>query len=502
LTLSKVLIAEKAAVASEQPLASLAGLEILKGGGNAMDAAVATSLTLAVTLHPAGGLGGDFFVLVYVAKTGKVHCLNSSGWAPSGLTLDLLRSKGERGIPLFGPCSVVVPGTVAGICALHKKFGTIELKKLSRAAVRYARDGFPISDSVCRAIGRTLGSFSGEAKKVFAPGGTPPLQGEMIRQTKLAEVIEAVAGSGATAFYRGWPAEEIVKMFIDNGIGARASDFSSFRPEWVDPLTLEYRGVSVYEVPPNSMGATCLLMLEFLAQHDLSRTKPLSRERVSLTMQAAELAYGRRDEMLGDPRFTPFDLNAFMELDGAGATSKSRLKGGDTTAFSVVDKEGNVVSAIQSLFHYFGSRVFVGGCGIMLNNRGAGFKTTGPNQLQPRKRPLHTLSALLLTKERSPYAAIGCSGGEFRPMQHALFVTNLVDYSMPLERSVDHPRFLRSGHKSMLAEEGYDNLGGLPYEVQQLTHPGGTGVCQGIEMLPGSRKAVCDVRGDGLPAGF
>lgn len=503
MTLSRVLVSEHAVVASEQPLASFAGLDALKKGGNAVDAAVATSLALGVTFHPAGGLGGDFFALVYEASTGRVHCLNSSGWAPSGLTLELLRSKGEKGIPLFGPCSVVIPGAVAGICALHKKFGSLEFRGLPSAAVGYAKEGFPISAGFSRSIGATLDSFSKPARKVFAPAGAVPAQGDIIRQRNLGSLIEAIAREGPAAFYRGAPADELLAIFSENGIEAGASDFADFKPEWVAPLKLEHEGTTVYEVPPNSMGATSLLMLEHLSRRNISRMKPLSSQRVRATMDAAELAYERRDRMLGDPRFGRIDVDAFLKLDEPTKPHSSpRLRPGDTTAFSVVDGQGNIVSAIQSLFHFFGSRVFAEGCGVMLNNRGAGFRTAGPNGLLPRKRPLHTLSALLLARGDEPYIALGCSGGDFRPMQHSLFVSNIVDYRMALEQSVDFPRFLRIGRSSMIIESGYDSLRSLPYKTKRIPHPAGTGVCQGVEILPRARKAVCDVRGDGLPAGF
>ena len=505
MTLSRVLISEKAVVASEQPLASFAGFEVLKKGETPSMRRWprASRWLFAVTHPPTNGLGEDFFAMLYVAKTGRVHCLNSSGWAPSGSTLDLLRSKGEESIPLYGPLSVVVPGEVAGVHAMHRKFGTLSFAKLPSAAIGYARRGFPASAGVCRSLQRNIDFLPTTARKVFCPRGVPPEPGELLRQESLAGVIEEISREGPSAFYSGRPAQEILRILSEQGVEAKKSDFSGFKPEWVDPLQIEYGGTTVFEFPPNSMGATCLLMLEYLSARDLSRTKPLSWKRVNLTMQAAELAYGRKDLMLGDPRFSKIDMDEFMKLEGTmPSTTGGIVKDGDTTAFSVIDNEGNIVSAIQSLFHHFGSRVFVDKCGIMLSNRGAGFGMTGPNMLEPRKRPLHTLSSLLLARGDGPSQAIGCSGGDFRPMQHALFVTNLVDYSMTLEQAIDHPRFLRSGLQSMLVEGGYGDLSGLKYEIQRLPHPGGTGVCQGVEVLPQARKAVCDVRGDGLPAGF
>ncbi len=483
-------------------MASQAGSEVLRRGGNAFDAAVATSFALAVTFHPAGGLGGDFFAMAYEAKSGKVRCLNSSGWAPSGLSVELLRSEGKSEVPLFGPCSVVVPGLVAGILTLHKRFGTAGLRGLLSPAIIYSKKGFPAGDGICRSIAGTYDGLSAEARKVFAPEGRPPSPGDWIRQEKLGGVIEDISREGAAAFYKGPPADKISEKLTALGVPTKKKDFD-FKPEWVEPLSLDYNGTTVYEVPPNSMGATTLLMLKFLSEHDLRKTGSLSSERVGLTMEAAVFAYQRRDEMLGDPRFGGVDMAKFMRTDfGSKAPPPSTLRGGDTTAFSVADKDGNVVSAIQSLFHHFGSRVFVEDCGIMMSNRGAGFRMSGPNKLEPGKRPLHTLSALLVDRGGGPNLAIGASGGEYRPFQHTLFVTNIVDYSMSLEQSIDHPRFLWSGGRSLIAEAGFEPQTDSDYDMEMMPYPGRTGVGQAVEVLPKARKGVCDVRGDGLPTGY
>jgi gamma-glutamyltranspeptidase/glutathione hydrolase len=500
-TLSRVALFEHSAVASEQPLASLAGYQTLREGGNAFDAVAATAFALAVTFHPAGGMGGDFFAMAYEAKTGKVHCLNSNGWSPSGLTLDLIASKGEKGVPLFGPFSIVVPGFVGGVLELHKKFGSAETRKLLAPALSYAREGFPAGAALCRSIGLNLGSLSREAREVFAPSGRPPSPGEWIKQEKLGRVIASVIEGGADAFYKGWPAEKTSGKLTNLGVSTTMHDMD-FKPEWVQPLTFDYRGTTVHENPPSSMGATSLLMLKSLSQKDLKEASPASLERMKLTMEAAELAYERKSTMVGDPRFSSFNFHEFMKLGGSTHKGVQRLGSGDTTAFSVADREGNLVSAIQSLYHHFGSRVFVDECGMMLSNRGAGFSTDGPNKLEPRKRPLHTLSALLLSRRDEPLMAIGSSGGDYRPMQHALFVTNLVDYSMPLGQSIDYPRFLWSGGREVIAEAGYPTSGLPDYDIQPLAYPGATGVCHAVQVLARAKKAVCDVRGDGVPAGF
>jgi len=502
LALCKTLVAEHAAVASEQPLASLAGYDVLKNGGNAFDAAVATSLTLAVTFHPAGGLGGDFFGMFYEAKTGKVHCLMASGWAPSGLTRQLVISRANGRIPVYGPLTCVIPGYVAGICEMHRKLGSTEFKGLVSGPIAYASKGFPAGDGICKSVAGAYDDLPEPARRIFAPGGRLPRPGEWIRQEALGRVISEIASRGSEAFYRGWPAEKIGETLEKLGVPTEISDFREFAPEWVQPLKLDYRGTVVYEMPPNTMGATCLLILKLLSRVAWSQVGPSSKERVLKTIEAAVAAYARRDDMLGDPRFSKIDIESFMRVPPRTRARASRIRNGDTTAFSIADAHGNLVSGIQSLFHHFGSRVFVPECGISLNNRGSGFSMAGPNVVTPRKRPLHTLSSMLLERDNRPFVAIGTSGGDFRPLQHSLFVTNIVDFRMSLEDTVAHPRFLWAGGKSLLVEEGFER-GRVPgFDVQWLPMPGKTGVCHAVEISGRYRKAVCDSRGDGTPAGF
>ena len=502
LTLSKTIVAPHAAVATEQPLATLAAYDALKKGGNAFDAAVAASLVLGVTFHPAGGLGGDFFGMFYESKTGRVHCLNASGWAPSGLTLDLVKSRTNGQMPTYGPLTCVVPGMVAGVWETHRKLGTTEFSDLVRPAADYASQGFPAGEGFCRAVEGAYSDLSPEARAVFSPSGKPTTPGESIRQPALAKLLEAISQGGASAFYSGWPAERISRTLTDLGVPCTAEDFHDFKPEWVEPITLDYRGTRVYEVPPNSMGATSLLMLSILSETDLSKFGALSSDRIRVTADAALVAYAKRDEALGDPRFSRVDIKQFIGTRGRVGPLPPKVRSTDTTAFSVVDSEGNVVSGIQSLFHHLGSRVFVPECGIALNNRAAGFSTAGPNVVAPRKRPLHTLSSLILERDGRPYLAIGASGADYRPMQHVLFVTNAVDYSMAADKSVAHPRFLWTGGRTLIVEDGYQNASNSGYEVQKLPMPGRTGVCQAVEVGDTYRMAVCDIRGDGIPAGF
>jgi gamma-glutamyltranspeptidase/glutathione hydrolase len=385
---------------------------------------------------------------------------------------------------------------------MHRKLGSLEFRDLVSAPAEYASKGFPAGEGICRSTAGAYNDLSAEAKRIFAPNGRPPAAGDWIRQERLGKVISAVAEGGPEAFYSGWPAEKIREMLEGLGVPTEKADFQDFVPEWVTPLKFDYRGTTVYEMPPNTMGATSLLILKLLSGDRLSEAGPLSRERIEATMEAALTAYARRDEMLGDPRFGKIDIDKFMDTRPRSGVRQARVSTGDTTAFSVADSEGNLVSGIQSLFHHFGSRVFVPECGMFLNSRGSAFSMTGPNKVEPRKRPLHTLSSMLLERDGRPYLAIGTSGGDYRPLQHTLFVTNAVDYAMPLEEVVGHPRFLWGGGKSLLVEDGYEREGVPGFDIQWFPMPGKTGVCQAVEVSGRFRKAVCDARGDGIPAGF
>ncbi len=502
MTLSKTIIAEHAAVASEHPLASMAGYDVLRKGGNAFDAAVATSFALAVAFHPAGGIGGDFFGMFYEAKSGKVSCLNGSGWSPSGLTLELMKTKAGGKIPKFGPLTCVIPGFIGGVWEMHRKLGTSEFSDLLGPSVELAGNGFPAGEGICRSVAGAYQDLSKEARGVFAPAGEPPVPGEWIRQEALGRIISEVAKGGPGAFYSDWPAEKIAGTLDSLGIPCKLEDFSDYKPEWVQPLTLDYHGTTVFEMPPNSMGATSLLILKLLSDAGLSNVGSLSRERIARTMDAVLPAYARRDEMLGDPRFSSIDIDAFLSADKQSPAVEGKVAEGDTTAFSIVDADGNIVSGIQSLFQHFGSRVFIPECGVFLNSRASGFSMAGPNKVEPRKRPLHTLSSMILEKEGGPYLAMGTSGADYRPLQHALFVTNSVDYRMSAEENVAHPRFLWGGGRSLLVEEGYEIPSDGRFDVQRLPMPGKTGMSQAVEVSGRYKKAVCDIRGDGIPAGY
>lgn len=486
--------------ATEHPLASLAAVETVKQGGNAFDAAASASFALGVLDPQLSGLGGDFFALFYSASKDKVYCLNSSGWSSSSATLDSLSKKGLKGVPAFGPGSVTVPGYLRGVHALVKRFGKLDFASSLDSAISLAEGGFPVGDSLTGAVSRAEPVLSEGAKSVFFREGSTPQTGSILKQAELAECLRRIQRSGPDWFYREEPADAIRAELEKGGFAFEKEDFSSFEPEWSDPLRETYNGTEVFEVPPNSMGATTLLILKMLEEDRLATVKPNSAERVRLMVDAARTAYAARDSELGDPRFVPFDLAKFLRPRKTVGEQR-RIDRADTTYFAVADGEGNVLSCIQSLFHHFGSRVFIDRFGFFMNNRGSYFRTEGPNKLEPRKRPLHTLSALLLMREGKPFMAMGASGGDYRPQQHALLTTNVVDYSMELEEAIDFPRFLWDGATGVKVEMGYEDLSKARMWYESIGYPGATGVAQGVQVLGKSLAGACDVRGEGLPVG-
>ena len=497
----KVFLGRSGVAATEHPLASLAACRAMQDGGNAFDGAAAASFVLGVTQPHLNGLGGDFFGLFYLAKERRVYCLNSSGWSFSSMTVESLGRAGQRTVPRSGPASVVVPGHVAGVHVMQQRFGALEFSGALDDATRLAEEGFPIGRGLARSLGAALPELSEGAKRTFGAGEGAPREGDILRQRALAKSLRDIARLGPTGFYSGAPAKSIGEAMLRAGLEAGEEDLASFEPEWCEPLVMPYKGTDVFEVPPNSMGATRLLILELLKKLDFASLGPRSAERVRATVEASKSAYAARDAKLGDPRFVPFSLDEFLK-SGVGVGTQKRIDLADTTYFAVADREGNLLSCIQSIFHHFGSKVFLDDCGFFLNNRGSAFVMDGPNKLEPRKRPLHTLSSLILVKDGRPAFAAGCSGGEYRPQQHALLVTNIVDYSMDLQQAIDFPRFLWDGRADVAVEEGFSGLDKLGMRHGVIGYPGATGVAQGVEVMEECVKGVCDLRGEGLPIGF
>ncbi|BBE42105.1 gamma-glutamyltransferase family protein [Conexivisphaera calida] len=481
-------ISRRGVVASEHPYASMAALGVLEEGGNAVDAAVAISFTLAVSQPALNGLGGDF--MATVLRGGRTTFVNGSGWAPRRLTVEMVRGElGLGSIPRYGPLSAVVPGMVDGVHAMWRKFGSMEWGGLLSSAIRRAREGLPASPALRAAVESIDGSYSdANTKRIYSAG-----RWERVDLSGLAATIEGIAEHGPEFFYRDVGAA-IADYVSSLGGVMEPDDFSEYRAEVSGTVSCTYRGYTVHESPPNSQGITTLLILRELEERGRGRGGAVGPREM---LEAYARAYSLRDRYVADPRFVEVPVEELLSGGVEGGSTARSTGGGDTTNFVVADSGGMVVSGIQSLYHGFGSRVTEPSHQVTLNNRASDFSMEGPNRVEPRKRPLHTLSSVIVTRDGEPFVALGTSGGHFRPQQHALLIVNMVDRGMDVVEAVDSPRFLWDG-SSVIAEEGADT-GGI--DARRIPYPGSTGVAHAIQFRGADRIAHADPRGEGLALG-
>ena len=452
-------------VATSQTLASAAGAKILEQGGSAVDAAIAANALIGL-LEPTGnGMGGDLFAIVYEAKTGRLHGLNASGWSPSGLTAEFLESKNRYTMPGTGIYSVTVPGAVAGWDALHRKFGVLPWAGLFRPAIHYAREGFPVTELISEAWRVPSAPLSKpDARKLYLPDGKAPVPGTIFRNPDLAKSLQQVALGGRDAFYTGPIAKAILKASKDEEGTFIPSDLSEYQPEWVQPVSVDYRGWTVTELPPNGQGIAALSMLNIMERFPLGSYGHNSADALHIAIEAKKLAYADLLQYVGDPRFSQVPVEQLLSkqlaeqrtklLDPAKASCKqvpaelqsiAKQPGADTIYLSVIDKAGNIVSLIQSNYEGFGSGVVPPGTGFMLQNRGALFTVdrNKPNSLAPRKRPLHTIIPGFLSKGQVRIG-FGIMGGWNQAQAHAQFVSNVVDFDMNIQAAMEAARFTKT----------------------------------------------------------
>ncbi len=453
-------------VATSQTLASAAGADILKQGGSAVDAAVAANAVLGIAEPMMNGIGGDLFAIVYDAKNKKLYGLNSSGWAPQALTIDFLKSKGiTNHTPRKSIHSVTVPGAVAGWDALHTRFGKLPLNRVLEPAISYAQNGIPIASMVAqvwRAAGDTLAAQPG-FRETFLPGGSAPQTGQVFRDPALAASLELIASHGRDGFYRGALAQKIVEFSKAQGGTMTEQDLAAFQPEWVEPIATTYHGWNVSEIPPNAQGIAALSMLNIMEQFPLSQYGHNSAKALHVMIEAKKLAYADLLAYVGDPRFThvPVEQLLSKELAKKRADSidpnhahcdvlpselskKLNALNQDTTYLTVIDREGNIVSLIQSNFSSFGTGLVAPGTGFALQNRGQLFTLDPgkPNSLAPHKRPLHTIIPGFMQKG-DEVIGFGIMGGFNQAQAHAQFVSNIVDFGMNIQAALSAARFTK-----------------------------------------------------------
>jgi len=453
-----MVVTDRGIVATSHYLASQAGAEILRRGGSAADAAIAANAVLGVTEPMMNGIGGDLFLIYWDAKSGKLYGLNASGWAPRQLSIEFLRGKGVTVMPEEGIHSVTVPGAVEGWSKAHERFGRLPWKDLFAPAIYYAEHGYPVPEVI---HGYWAGSVAKlqqteEAKRIYLPHGKPPEVGEMFSNPDLGKTLKLIAEKGADAFYRGEIAQAILKTSAALGGTMQADDLAEFSAEWVEPISIDYRGWKVYELPPNGQGMAALEMLNIVEKSDADKTGgPQGVVELHKKIEAMKLAYADLYRYNADPRFSRVPVQGLLAKDYAAqraalidpskancTTANGTPTRSDTTYLSAVDKEGNIVSLIQSNYDSFGSGVGVLGMGFVLQDRGALFvlDPTHPNALVPRKRPFHTIIPAFMERGDT-HIGFGIMGGSNQPLAHAQFVSNIVDYGMNIQAALEAPRF-------------------------------------------------------------
>ncbi len=448
-------------VASDQVLASQAAAEILARGGSAADAAIAANAAMGVLEPMMNGIGGDLFAIEYDAKTGRLSGLNSSGWAPAKMTPALFKEKGLTSIPQRGIDSVTVPGAVAGWAALHARFGRLPWKELFRPAIYYAEHGFPVTQFVAAWWQDNAKVLEQYHATLYLPGGKTPAVGQIFRNPELARTLQLIADQGPDAFYKGAIAKGILETSGKAGGVMTASDLADFQPEWVDPISTTYHGWSVYELPPNGQGMAALEMLNIMERFPLAADGFDSARAFHVKMAAQQLAYADLNKYLGDPRFAQVPVKGILSKEYAAERARAIDPdkatcsvgpgnplpfGGETTYLTAIDRDGNIVSLIQSLYNEFGSAVVVDGLGFPLQDRGALFSLdpSSPNVVAPRKRPFHTIIPGFMQKG-DLRVGFGIMGGANQPQAHAQFVSDVVDHGMDLQGALEAPRFRNVG---------------------------------------------------------
>jgi gamma-glutamyltranspeptidase/glutathione hydrolase len=456
-----MVITDRGIVATSQTLASQAGAQVLARGGSAMDAAIAANAVLGVVEPESNGIGGDLFAIDWDAKTGKLSAINASGWAPTGLTIEFLKSLGIVSMPQEGIHSVTVPGCVDGWEKLHQRFGKLPWADLFQPAIYFADHGYPVTEMIGAAWKTEEGKLAKDqnAQRIFLHNGHAPKVDEMFRDPEMAAALKLIAAEGAAAMYKGAIAQAILKTSRRLGGKLTAADLAEFQPEWVTPLSTGYHGWKVYELPPSTQGVAALEMLNLFSLFPLADFAPRGVEELHTQMEAQKLAYADLQKYVADPRFAKVPLAGMLSMDYARERAKlidpaharcdvpagtPPVVRGDTIYLSVVDRDGNIVSLIQSLYQHFGSGVVVDGYGFALQDRGGLFELAPghPNALAPRKRPFHTIIPAFMEKG-DIHMGFGIMGGLNQAQAHAQFVSNIVDHGMNIQMALEAPRFTK-----------------------------------------------------------
>ncbi len=466
-------IAKHGMAATSQPLATQVAIDVLRRGGNAIDAAIAANATLGLMEPTGNGIGGDLFAIVWIQSEQKLYGLNGSGRSPKSLSFEKLQEELQKlnrsTIPPTGPLPVSVPGCVDGWFTLHDRFGKMPMREVLSPAIGYAREGFPLSELIAYYWERSGGlrRFPGFAE-TFLPEGKAPKKGEIFRNPRLADTLERIAENGRDEFYAGHTAKVIADFMAKHGGYLSLEDLQAHRSEWVEPVSLDYRGFTVWELPPNGQGIAALQILGMLEPFDLKAAGFGSADHIHWFLEAKKLAFEDRAKFYADMEFQKVPVQGLISkkylLDRSqkiGRRAASRvdagnpaLEQGDTIYMTVADNDRNMVSLIQSNYRGFGSGMCPDGLGFCLQDRGELFDMTPgrPNSYEPGKRPFHTIIPGFITKEGKPFLSFGVMGGATQPQGHAQIVMNIVDFGMNCQAAGDAPRILHDGSSEPTGE--------------------------------------------------
>ena len=509
--------------ATSHPLATGVALDILKAGGNALDAAIAASAALAVVEPQSTGIGGDCFALISLDGSDDIVGYNGSGRSPAALDLAFFTSRGVTEIAANSVHAATLPGAVEAWSRLHADHGRMRFRELMKPAVEYARHGYPVHARVRYDWLRARATLQGNAasRAVYLPGGDVPAEGALHRQPALADTLEAIGGGGAAAFYAGPIARSMAETLAAAGGLHTLDDFAAVAGDYVKPVSVDYRGHRVHQIPPNNQGMTALLMLNLLEGFDLGSYAPLSVERTHLEIEAGRLAYAVRDAAIGDPAAMTASPEWLLSKEWAARLRRDirldralpnlpdlALSKSDTVYLTVVDRDRMAVSFINSVYYSFGCGILCADTGVMFQNRGRSFRIDPdhPNRVGPSKRPMHTIMPGMVTRDGAAMLSYGVMGGDYQPFGHARLLTNVIDYGLDPQAALDMPRVFASGGEveaeRPFPDEVVRGLAALGHRVKPAAEPLGGGQAIRIDRSSGVLTGGSDPRKDGCALGY
>ena len=466
-------IAENGMVATSHPLATQIGIDILKKGGNAVDAAIAANAAIGLMEPTGNGIGGDLFAIIWIENNKKLYGLNASGRSPKNLKLEYFKNNGFSKIPAYGPLPVSVPGCVDGWFEMHEKFGSLNMKQILKPAINYAENGFPVSELVSYYLGISAKNFGKypNFNETYLINGFSPKKGQIFKNKDLANTLKIISEKGRSGFYEGKIAKIMSDFIIDQGGFLSYEDLKNHKSDWIEPVSTNYRGYDVWELPPNGQGIAALQMLNLLEKFDIKSMGFGSAEYIHHFVEAKKIAFADRAKYYADMDFNDIPVNYLISKEyadkrrdeinstrAARSVKAGEIENGDTIYLTVADKDGNMVSLIQSNYRGMGSGMVPPGLGFMLQDRGELFSLDEDhyNVYEPEKRPFHTIIPAFITKDNKPYISFGLMGGAMQPQGHAQIVINLIDFGMNLQEAGDAPRIRHVSNQQPTGGEMFD----------------------------------------------